>query len=402
MAIILFKGHSEYGVLPLFIDELAKGFKARGYDVIIDDLMAHHDIVDVGHRLRTYPSPELVFTFNILGGFHDDKGRNVSEITGAPHVVQLVDHPLTPGHMLWLDKAPATTALLLIDQRHVSDLVQTYGKNRFSYIGFSAHAGVGKTEPMPEDAAHFVAERPIKALFSAGYIAPTETPWSDIPAKVKPIFVDAADLALFKEDISTLDAIYIALAARGITPLSHPELCQQLGKCAAAVEGWLRCYRRRQFLAAAARVGLPLALFGKGYGEAESYRGFQFGGPVDFTQTMELMRRSQITFNATIFGHGSHERPPSAMLAGSVAASSYSTYFAKAFIPDKEITLFRWLHLDEDLARIRDLLDAPETLFTIAKAGQEKAQQEHRWANRIDAILVAADASRQRLMAQQH
>ena len=78
------------------------------------------------------------------------------------------------------------------------------------------------------------------------------------------------------------------------------------------------------------------------------------------------------------------------MLAGAVAASDFSTYYADQFDAGREMVLFRWQHLEQDLAALRDLAEDPARLFEIAPAGQNKTSRNHRWANRVDAIIAAA------------
>ena len=78
------------------------------------------------------------------------------------------------------------------------------------------------------------------------------------------------------------------------------------------------------------------------------------------------------------------------MLAGAVAVSDFSTYYADQFDVEREMMLFRWRHLEEDLAALYDVAEDPARLLEIAQAGQRKTSQHHRWANRIDTIVAVA------------
>lgn len=401
MTIVLLKGGSQYGVLPYFIQETAEAFAARGYQTHIEDVGLWEGPEVFTAHMKALTPIDFVFSVNVFGEFRNAAGETVSQICHAPHVIQYVDWPLHQSHLARLDKTPGSTALLLVDPSHIDDIEQVYGPDHFSHLAFNPHAGVGAPYPIPEDPEAYAEGRPVAAMFAASYSPAGEPPWSAFPTPVKNVFIDAADMALARETVSFREAIDAALMARGVAVKNNPEVMRPIWRQAYLVEQWVRVRRRQAFFAAAARVGLPLVIFGKGYEEAEHYPTFQYYGPVDFNNVLGVMRQSRISFNATaMFGRGAHERPFCAMLAGSVAASDYTRYFAEHFEAGRDIALFRWTSLDEDLAAIRELLNDPAALHTIAKAGQEKAQREHRWANRIDAILAAAEAARHRMAAE--
>ena len=81
------------------------------------------------------------------------------------------------------------------------------------------------------------------------------------------------------------------------------------------------------------------------------------------------------------------------MVAGSAVASDFSAFYANAFEPGREISLFRWSHLDEDIAALAALAASPAVLFEMARAGQAKAMAEHRWDNRLDTFIRAGNAA---------
>src|SRR3569623_2548207 len=110
------------------------------------------------------------------------------------------------------------------------------------------------------------------------------------------------------------------------------------------------------------------------------------------------MSRSRIVLNTNgNFGAGSLERPLSALLAGAAALSDVSAFYAGAFVEDEEIVLYRWKDQDAGLERLARLHADPEVTFRIGQSGGAKVRAGHRWANRLDTILAAAEASRQKL-----
>jgi spore maturation protein CgeB len=103
--------------------------------------------------------------------------------------------------------------------------------------------------------------------------------------------------------------------------------------------------------------------------------------------------RVVLNINAN-FGDGSHERPLTAMLAGAAVASDHSVWWDENFVEDREILFYRWRDLDAGLARLGALADDPEASWRMAVAGQRRVMAEHRFANRVDTVLAAAQAAR--------
>lgn len=395
------KGGSQYGVLRFFIDDLAKAFEARGYDTCVFDLVALENPTDIYAMLRQAGPLELVFSFSIAAEFRDEAGRTMLEAVGAPHVVQYVDHPL---HQLdRLLATPRSTALLVVDESHARAVKTLLGPTNFATVGFGPHGASGQPCKMPADAESFIASRPIRIFFAASF-GERKTPlWSTYPPQVQALLAEAAELALSQEWVPSLEALERVLAAHGMDPY-NPDLPKALAAdlfrlrlLAIMVDDWTRFTRRAKLLQAAGEAGLPLTLVGSGCEQyAARYKQFDCRGAVDFSETLALMRQSRIVLSSNAnFGEGSHERPLLAMLAGAVAATDTSKFYTANFEDGRDIALYRWLHLDDDLAKIGALLQRPEALFDIARAGHANASAHHRWDNRIDAIIAAAQAVRQ-------
>jgi hypothetical protein len=109
------------------------------------------------------------------------------------------------------------------------------------------------------------------------------------------------------------------------------------------------------------------------------------------------MKRARVVLSINAnFGAGSHERPLSALLAGAAAATDHSSFYQQAFALDRELAIFRWMSLPDDLQRVGALAEDPAAAFALARAGHARVLAAHRWTHRLDAILAAADAGRAR------
>ena len=395
MRVVLIKGQSAYGALRVFLDSLAEAFLQRGYEPVVIDLTTPNALATINEEAAK-GATALVFSFCILGEFRDGQGRSLSQIFRAPHVIQHVDYPLT--HSGRLDQTPAETALLLIDKSHVNAVHSVYGEQRFAHVAFSPHAAIGSPSPLEESPSAFAEARPIPILFTGTFYKPGPAPWEKMPSGVKAIFEKAVEAALAAEWMPALDALDEALKGRGLDP-ADPAVAP-IRKLATFVHEHVRTHRRFELLKAAAKIGLPLHIYGKGYDrDLYRFKNVTFGGEADLNQVVNLMKQSRVVLNINAnFGAGSHERPLTALMAGAVAATDYSGFYAEHFEEGKDIAFYRWKALQTDLAAIGDLSENPAAALEMVRAGQPRVVAEHRWINRIDAILSAAEASRSKLM----
>jgi hypothetical protein len=400
MKALIVSGHSQYGALHSFVCAAARALQARGCAAsVIDTRAPDTGIMRVGEMIAAQRPADFVLTFQMFGEYRGHDGRTIGEIAGAPHVIQYVDHPLT--HAVQLIDTPREAALLLLDRSHVAAVDDVLGPGRYAHLGFSPAAALGEAAPPARDAEDFVRTRPIAMLFTGTLAPPGDPPWLKMPEHVRPIFEAAAEQALANEFLPAHRAVDNRLRACGLDPddAALREDLRLIRMLSNGVHEWVRNTRRWDFFAAADRARLPITAYGAWSGEtARRFANIDYRGPVDFDATIALMRRARLTLNLNAnFGDGAHDRTFTAMLAGSGVASDYSTYYAEEFAEGREIALFRWRDLDGGMARLRDLAQDHAALFAVAAAGQTRTAARHRWENRVDAILAAAEAARTRM-----
>jgi hypothetical protein len=394
MRAILIKGSSAYDALGMFIDAFAQAFAAAGHEPIVIDASA-------GRGPDFYPDLErhaargpigLVFTFNVLGDVRDPAGRFIGDIVAAPHVVQFVDYP--PSHLDRLEAMSPNAVLLTVDCSHVETILSTYGPDRFAHVGFSPHAAVGATVSPGPDPAGFAAARPIPILFPGTFQEPDATRWAHMPDGVQRIYEAAVEIALAAAWMPALAALDEAMIALGLDPADKN--FAEFRKTTTFVHEYVRAHRRLQVLNTARTLGIPLHVVGKGYdGRLDAYPNLTFGGEVDFAAGLDLMARSRVVLNVNAnFGAGSHERPLCGMNAGAAAASDVSAFYAANFKVGEEIVLYRWRDLEAGLAAVAELAKDAEAAFAMAQAGQRRVVAEHRWINRVETVIAAAEAAR--------
>jgi hypothetical protein len=389
---LLIKGGSTYGVLRLFVDELADAFRARGWDVQILDI---ENQAQARRPLGDYADDgpfELVFSFGLFGEVVDERGRSVGEMVGAPHVIQYVDYPLS--HLTRLEQTSPRAALLMVDESHVAALTSLYPPDRFAAVRFSPHAAIGQTISPGADADDFAARRPIRLLLPASSYGDPPVGWRNQPAGVQRVFEQAVGIALAGDRVAPLDALDQAMTAAGLDP-ADPAFAG-FRKLATYVHEHVRALRRRQLLEAVIRLGLPVHIAGGGHDpDLTRHKTLTLLGEVGIGDILALMARSRVVLNTNAnFVAGSHERALSALNAGAVPATDTSAFYAANFKAGAEMAIFRWSRLEEDLAAIGALAEDPQAAFAIASDGQRRVAQGHLWAHRIDGIVAAADAAR--------
>lgn len=392
MKVVLIKGQSQYGVLRCHIDEVEKAFTARGDSVAVIDVQQPGVMANLAEHLAAQRPADLVFSIGIYGEFTDSTGRTVRDLTGAPHVVLYVDFPLT--HFARLEKVPSHTAVLVIDASHVRAIDSFYGPGRFAHVGLCPLPALGAPQPLPDSAEAFLAARPIPVFCPMTYYPPVPPPWKDYPEPTRSIVAGAVEQALAAEWLPPLEALDRWFAERGLD-LRDPALRDQMAPVrlqSVLINNWVRDVRRQKLFEAAAKVGLPLSVDGNGFEHiAGRFANITNLGSGDTLNTQQQMGRSRmvLSHNAN-FGEGMHDRASTAMIAGAAVISDTSQYLRDHYVSCRDLALFRWQHLEEDLALFKTLLDDGDALYAMAKAGQQKAMQQDCWEHRIDTILAAA------------
>lgn len=394
MRVAVIKGHSRYGLLRCFADAVIAAIRARGDTVAILDL-TEFPLPELGARAKGAGPLDLVLSFNICSDYRDPDGHSLTALTGVPHVVHFVDHPL--HHFERLKATPRETAVLFVDREHPRAVAKLFGPGRYAYCGFCPHGALGEPPALPDDPQAWSADRPIAALFAGTWNAPGPSQIGQLPDFVRAAFEGAIALAMARDGIDTIAALDQSLCDLGLDPDGgDPALDEGIAtmrQLSYLIDDHVRSHRRRQLFEALLASGLKLTVAGQGY---DAYKGLpqvDYLGQVSTAEIPALMGRARMVFSANAnFGFGSHERPLTAMLAGAAAATDFSTFYADSFAPGRDIALFRWTRFDSDFAALRAMADDPDALFAMAANGQAAVAGGHRWFHRIETYYAAAAA----------
>jgi hypothetical protein len=226
-------------------------------------------------------------------------------------------------------------------------------------------------------------------IFPGSFYKPKAPLWARLPASSRRVFETALEIALGAEFIPALEALDQAMARfGGHLPRPTGSRC---GSTPSPCTSRFRERRPLRPLKAMARTEYPLQVVGSGYDrDLYRFRNVTLLGERDLSEVIGLMRRSRVVLSANAnFGRGSHERPLTAMVAGAVAVTDASAFYADSFGQDA-LFQYHWASLDTDLQALVVLMGDPARLFGMASRGHAQACAGHRWDNRVPAILAAA------------
>jgi len=109
---------------------------------------------------------------------------------------------------------------------------------------------------------------------------------------------------------------------------------------------------------------------------------------VNFTQSLEILKKSKIALNSMpFFKNGSHERVFAALGSGALPITMDNLFWSEFFVPGKELETYcagRWDGVNE---KVNTYLSNESLRKEVVGAGAEKVLQEHTWDNRADFAL---------------
>ena len=384
--IVLFKG--ELDTLNLFSAQLQKGFEELGgYEIYEFDL---RDMVKGLGGLYPFlqggPVTAMIAFNNTFYGMTLPSGVNVCEQLQIPCVNILVDHPYWYPDIL--RKTPSTGIILCVDRGHMDYVNRFYPE--IEITGFLPHGGTpmsGKPKP--------IRERTVKVLYAGSLYAeyakkqkPDFTQW-DFPAEK---VCETAIQKLLQSPWLTIEAALEDTLADFQIPISDAELKSFMSSCG-YIERVVSSHYREKTIAAVARAGIPLELYGDGWSECGFVKlpNVRYGGRIAPEEVLRKMEDTKIVLNTMPwFRDGSHERVFNGMLRGAVVCSETSIYLKEELPPDVwvpyELTAGGAEHsavtIDNLPERIQALLQDTDACQEIADRGYALAKEKHTWQAR--------------------
>lgn len=378
--IVLLKG--AHGNLDIFGAGLKRGFERIGYEVFEFD---SSDMVRALGGLHGFVKEpvDAAIGFNNLGlNMELVEGESIWESLRIPFVDILVDHPA--WYMDALDRAPARTAVLTIDRKHM-DYVSRYFPN-INICGFLPHGGT-------ESAAGVLpmADRRMGVLYAGGnadaFREEAAPDFSVYDFDCEAVADDALALMISSPDTVLEEALPVVLGRHGVSFDANAikQLCRDLGY----LESLAASHYRNIILKSLAESGVDITLAGAGWDICPwvSLPNVDYLGKVSAPEVLDLMGRSKIVLNTmTWFKDGAHERVFNGMLNGAAVVTDSTEYLRETFANPP----FEMFDLS-DCGRVVDivcgLLSDGARLQEISRAGRNAAAA-HTWEKRAEEIAA--------------
>ncbi|BDV44429.1 hypothetical protein GURASL_33520 [Geotalea uraniireducens] len=377
--IVMFKGESQYNLLPEFLTELSSAFTDLGYKVATIDMFD----TDWPNRLFKIIKTKRIKFFMSMNGNGNDimlNGKRLDGHTDAPMFNFFVDHPC--GLIDRIDCSLNNLIVSCVDKTHVHFL-EIYAQTRKPIQKyFVAHGGGASRNKAKE---RTIGERSIDVLFSGSYTDPESIRKSWLSSSIGSLLDIIAEAALYESEKSLVQVFIEAFESRGL----NPAILKDRGSWCLlrAVGSYVRQARRKLIVESLRDCNMHI--YGNGWEElpALANSNIRVCGQINYSEIYDKMADTKIVLNILpYFTDGSHERIFNSMLAGAVCLSDENIYLKDNFCCGKNIVLYN-LKNNNAAEKIERLLGNTNMMDEIARNGKELALTDHTWRNRAEEIL---------------
>ena len=369
---------NSYGVITQFTQQLHQAFQQLGIaSSIIDSDQGMGHVLD---RLKEEKT-DLSICFN--GPLPGPDGKVLPDYSGIPHLSYLLDPPYI---FLGLKDHPLIH-LGCVDRSHC-ELLETLGCPRSLFLPHAADRQMLESEEQEKD-------------YDLVLLASSVDPEALRERWVGQFGEEAAQLMeqLGKQVLEDARSSTLAMMERSFQiPLAQLFTAPIAGMHPVAiwreVELYVRAVDRLDLVCSLSKFSIHV--FGNAYGA--DTRGWTelladsshvtVHPAVDYTESLEIMRRSRIVLNSSpFFKHGAHERIFTALACGAAVLSTDNPFLRQSFNPQEGVLSYRPGKAAALQKRIRALLDDDERYKRSVAAGKEKVTLWHCWESRAEQIL---------------
>lgn len=379
-----------YNSYTYFSSMIAKELRARGHEVTI--FSSADKPLDAIGQFAGASFDAVIDCNSSAPRLTMEEGGYFLDRIDAPFFNLLLDHPLY--HHDSLKCTLQNYHVRCLDENHAAYLRSYYP--HLKSVGLWTATGSAASDIPGTDRGSYAADisdadnsspllpiaaRELPVLFSGTYTDPDEVMRA---IRELPLFIQH-DLELIISELIThpTQTIEGAVLSLGDSLDSYlPEAMPLFVQSCFLADTYVRAYRRRELVLAAARAGLPLRLVGSDWEKlplpADTSVSLHPGVP--YTESFSLMAHSRLTLNLMPeFKAGFHDRIFAAMLNGSVAVTDPSVRLLQEFSDKKELLFYNVTRLDEGCERLRRALEKPRMLQQIADQGLKAANKRFTW-----------------------
>ena len=377
--ILVLKGASRYNVLRVAADNIAQGFREKGYQVEILDLLDDGDMEKAQDKMLMesyafiFSLQALYFNVNSIGG------RPFVENINAPYIAWIVDDLVDHVDRIQ-NQVFDHTYLFFVDVEMSKIASKMYPQ--LKNLGSLLHGGfTGKED----------AEKDIDVLLPGSLgKEPVFDAFVPNPMPIEKLLAEETIKQLnVTPTLSVRKALELVLNRLG-EELSG-DLLQELHNVITYVDSYIRYQCRYRIIEALLKNNIKLYVVGNGRNELlEKYKeNITICDGRDIKDVVALMQRSKIVLNPVpnVFYKGSHERVFTAMLNKSICFTPYSEY-EDALLGDRinYIDMKDLQSMADCVKEVVERFDSPEIQNKL-NDNYEYALANHTWELRGQEII---------------
>ena len=390
------------------MDNLAKAMELRGYEVTICDLFsvpgekdkerASVQSEDVQQLLESQIGRhyDAVIDFNsLLPRMENEEGIPYPDLIKAPFYNYIVDHPLY--HHPALVRPLQNYHVICLDEDHKRYIEENYPHIRSVQVLPLGAVEAAASWKKAKDGGK------VRALTFLGTYIPSADIMKQIdalPGKLckelhgmievletdPDLPVDQGFLRLYPEYENTESEKLVSNRNLRLADLMNQRYL---------ADKYLRCHEREKAMTALLQGGIPLEVYGNGWGDfvAERTREeaalFREMGTVDFNTSIKVIASAQVLLHVQPrFTHGIHDRITAAMLNHTPCLSDGTTYLREKIMDEKEILYYDKCRLEKLPEQALRLLQDGSLRERIAENGYQKARREYSWDTWVEKFQV--------------
>lgn len=373
--ILMVLGRTQYGVLNIFIQQMADAFKEMGIAVDICD-KRNTVYRNTKQYIERY---DAVISFN--GAWCRDSTEALLWNQNIPVWSFLVDHPVWQDNKLMSDNR--NQIISCVDRNHVEYVKEIYPNN--NHVFFIPHGGIitdshTAWEEKIYDVSFFGTYQKPES-FLENMLELNEMMQEILIRIVERLYIQA-DCTLEGELRKELERVEIDISKEEFRNL----MCELK-----FIDSYVRSMKRHDVIETLLCSGIVVDVFGNGWEEFESEhrRNLRIHGAVEHEKVLEEMARSKIVLNVMpLFADGSHERVFTTMGTRSICFTDESRYLRENFVDKEEIFFYSMQELELLPKQVKDVLEEKYNIAAILERAFEKVSKYHTWKNRAKDIIA--------------
>lgn len=363
-----------------FMGYLEDALEQMGYRTEICDLSVRMEeqLEGILERQETYLA---AFDFNsFLPRLQLEDGTPYLDAFCVPFFNWLVDHPLY--HHIGLKRQFARYGVICIDLCH-----KQYIEKYYPHIKHVFYLPLGGTKAASERSFD---QKRLELLFLGTY-EPEEKLYQELQEYPKELRHEVSALIeMMREDfeLTQEDALERYLDLRGES-LHREAFAKRLNGDYLA-DKYLRNFRRKETLLAAADAEVPFTVAGHGWDLVKEldHSHITIRSGVGYAASIQIMADARMLLNTTPGFHGGlHDRVYSAMMNHTLCFTEKSTFAEKTLSDGRDTVLYDLGRPDMLAEKIRELYEHPQKAEHITKQAYVKAKEQHTWQKRAEEII---------------